>query len=238
MEVPRKHWLPIVESTVLASVQAFYFLHRVRFGGLPRGDLLGSDQAHIGFEEDSDSSDLDDTSTVGGNCQRRLSRGPDTGAIPQRVTRQRSSSSCMLSECSTSNPSAISATGSNPPLPCLSGAEKDPAGQNTVPRYPVSCKVPRPHRRPAGSNRRVRPPLTLHPSRRGGGRQASQHCNQGARTRPGNRLRILRGNVNARYDIDDPQSYVSQGRKRKVPDQSAVLWDRWRAMDGKKRRRT
>ena len=43
-------------------------------------NLLGSDQAHIGLEEDSDSSDLDDTSTVGGNCQRRLSRGPDTGA--------------------------------------------------------------------------------------------------------------------------------------------------------------
>ena len=57
LEVPRKHWLPIVESTVLASVQAFYFLHRVRFGGLPRGDpsLLGSDQAHIGLgEEDPD----------------------------------------------------------------------------------------------------------------------------------------------------------------------------------------
>ena len=238
LEVPRKHWLPIVESTVLASVQAFYFLHRVRFGGLSKGDLLGSSQAHIGLEEDSDSSDLDDASTVGGSCRRKQSRGPDTGALPQCVTRQRSDTSCMMLECNPSNPSAISVTGSNPPLPCLNVAETCPAGQNTAPRYPASCKIPSPHRRPAGSSRRVRPPLILRPSCRGGGRQANQHCNQGALTCLGNRQRILRGTVNARYDIDDPQSYVSQGRKRKVPDQSAVLWDRWRAMDGKKRRRT
>ena len=35
LEVPCKHWLPAVEVTVLASVNAFYFLHHVRFGGLP-----------------------------------------------------------------------------------------------------------------------------------------------------------------------------------------------------------
>jgi hypothetical protein len=34
LEVPHKYWLLAVEDTVLASVNAFYFLHRVHFGGL------------------------------------------------------------------------------------------------------------------------------------------------------------------------------------------------------------
>ena len=32
--VQQKHWLAAVEHTVLASVLALHFLHRVRFGGL------------------------------------------------------------------------------------------------------------------------------------------------------------------------------------------------------------
>ena len=42
LEVPHIHWLPAVEGTVLALVNAFYFLHRVRVGGLPAGGLLGT----------------------------------------------------------------------------------------------------------------------------------------------------------------------------------------------------
>ncbi len=34
-EIPHKHWKTAVERTVLASVRAFLFRHRVRFGGLP-----------------------------------------------------------------------------------------------------------------------------------------------------------------------------------------------------------
>ena len=33
LTIPQKHWRPAVERTALASVQALYFLHRVRFGG-------------------------------------------------------------------------------------------------------------------------------------------------------------------------------------------------------------
>ena len=42
LEVPHKHWLSAVEGTVLASVNAFHFLHRLRFGGLPAGAPLGT----------------------------------------------------------------------------------------------------------------------------------------------------------------------------------------------------
>ena len=41
LNVPKKHWRPAVEKTVLASVRAFYFLHRVRFGGLSEDRRAG-----------------------------------------------------------------------------------------------------------------------------------------------------------------------------------------------------
>jgi hypothetical protein len=47
LEVPhKKHWLPAVESTVIVSVKASYFLHRVRFGGRPEAGLLGIGLGH------------------------------------------------------------------------------------------------------------------------------------------------------------------------------------------------
>jgi hypothetical protein len=33
LDIPRKHWHVAIEKIELASVQAFHFLHRVRFGG-------------------------------------------------------------------------------------------------------------------------------------------------------------------------------------------------------------
>ncbi len=33
LDIQRKHWLVAIEQTALASVQAFHFLHKVRFGG-------------------------------------------------------------------------------------------------------------------------------------------------------------------------------------------------------------
>ena len=82
LEVPHKHWLSAVEGTVLASVNPFYFLHRVRFGGHPAGCLLGTglDQADLG----EDPSDLDASRMIRSCCKRRSSRGHDGGTISQR----------------------------------------------------------------------------------------------------------------------------------------------------------
>ncbi len=33
LDIPRKHWHVAIEKIALASVQAFHFLHRVRFAG-------------------------------------------------------------------------------------------------------------------------------------------------------------------------------------------------------------
>ena len=55
LNVPPKHWRPAVERTVLASVQALYFLHRVRFGGLSEDRRAGlTRQSEDGSDEDCD----------------------------------------------------------------------------------------------------------------------------------------------------------------------------------------
>jgi hypothetical protein len=71
LEVPHKYWFPAAEGTVLTSVNAFYFLNWVRFGGLPAGGLLETGLGHTELGEDtSDSSDLDGSRTVKGRCKR------------------------------------------------------------------------------------------------------------------------------------------------------------------------
>ena len=47
--------------------QCFYFLHRVRFGGLPERGLLGTG---LGQADTSDSSDLNESRMVRGGCKR------------------------------------------------------------------------------------------------------------------------------------------------------------------------
>ena len=88
-EVPHKHWLPAVEGTVLASVNALYFLHRVRFGGLPVGGLLGTGlgQADLGVDT-SDSSDLEESLMVRGRCKRGSSWSHGVGSTSQRGSKR------------------------------------------------------------------------------------------------------------------------------------------------------
>ena len=81
LEVPNKHWLSAVEGTVLASVNAFHFLHRVRFGGLPVGASLGSGLDQVDFGEDT--SDLDASRMIRRCCKRRSPRSQDGGTISQ-----------------------------------------------------------------------------------------------------------------------------------------------------------
>ena len=52
--VQQPQWQTAVERTVLASVRALYFLHRIRFGGLPYAERPGLESEH------SDSADEDD----------------------------------------------------------------------------------------------------------------------------------------------------------------------------------
>jgi ribonuclease HI len=52
--IHHKHWTTAVESTVLASVKAFHFLHRVRFGGLPETVRSDPDPDHNDSDIDNE----------------------------------------------------------------------------------------------------------------------------------------------------------------------------------------
>ena len=84
LEVPPQHWPLAVESTVLASVNALYFLHRVRFGGPSERGLCatGCDNAEQAANA-SDSSDLEEIRGCKG--KRGSPWSPGAGAIPQRA---------------------------------------------------------------------------------------------------------------------------------------------------------
>ena len=80
LEVPNQHWQLAVGSTVLASVNALYFLHRVRFGGglCATGRDSAEQEANA-----SDSSDLEKLRACKGKRGSPWSSG--AGAIPQRA---------------------------------------------------------------------------------------------------------------------------------------------------------
>ncbi len=66
LEILNQHWQTAVELTVLASVRAFYFLHRVRFGGLPKLETVRPD-----LDPDHSAEDSDDA-----NGGQRIKRNP------------------------------------------------------------------------------------------------------------------------------------------------------------------
>ena len=90
----------------------------------------------------------------------------------------------------------------------------------------------------AGSIKNVRPPLLMHPPSHRVRVAAHQQCNRNRRSRKGGRLRLSRVSANGIYDTNYPQSYVSPVRRQWAASQVDELWDRWRVVEVKKRRRT
>ena len=122
----------------------------------------------------------------------------------------------------------------NSTLPCLAGSSM--GGSRGVSQLSVSPRASQ--QSAAGSIKNVRPPLLMHyPSHRLRA-VAHQLCNRNRRSRKGGRLRLSRVSANGIYDTNDPQSYVSPFRRQWAASQVDELWDRWRAVEVKKRRRT
>ena len=87
LEVQPQHWPLAVESTVLASVNAFYSLHRVRFGSPSERGLCATGRDYAEQEADaSDSSDLEELRACKGKRGSPWSSG--AGAIPQRAPKR------------------------------------------------------------------------------------------------------------------------------------------------------
>ena len=84
----------------------------------------------------------------------------------------------------------------------------------------------------------VRPPPLASSQHHRLGTQAQWQCPRHGRSRQGNRLKLPRVGAYGTYDTNDPQSYISPVRRRRTVSHVDELWDRWRMVEGKKRRRT
>ena len=121
----------------------------------------------------------------------------------------------------------------NSTLPCLAG---NSMGESRG--APLSASPRAPQQSAAGSIKNVRPPPLIHHPIHGVRATARQQCNRDRRSRGGGRLRPSRVSANGIYDTNDPQSHISPVRRQRTASQVDELWDRWRAVEVKKRRRT
>jgi ribonuclease HI len=240
LEVPNKHWLSAMEGTVLASVNAFHFLHRVRFGGLPAGASLGSglDQVDLG----EDTSDLDASRMIRRCCKRRSPRSQDGGTISQRGSKRRKGHDPLCLPPSgglcTSQAGPVLGDVTNSTLPCLAGNSMGESRE--APQLAASPRASQQSQSQsaAGSIKNVRPPPLVHHPIHGSRATVHQQCHRDRRSRGGGRLRPSRMSANGIYDTNDPRSYISPARRQRTASQVDELWDRWRAVEVKKRRRT
>jgi hypothetical protein len=80
LDTPQKYWSATIASTVLASVKALYFLHRVRFGGLPTLELLEDCLiTYLVDSDDTDSSDRDSPQSDGNSRKMVNDLGQEPG---------------------------------------------------------------------------------------------------------------------------------------------------------------
>ena len=98
--IQQRHWRVAIERTAIASVRAFHFLHKVRFGGPIRPDLDPDDNSNTSDDdvsvvttkrkyrvhptpEDSDSeSQIEDSPLPDSQQLRRPRQLPDTQLVP------------------------------------------------------------------------------------------------------------------------------------------------------------
>ena len=122
----------------------------------------------------------------------------------------------------------------NSTLPCLAG---NSMGESRgAPQLSASPRAPQ--QSAAGPIKNIRSPPLIHHPIRGVRATVRQQCNRDRRSRNGGRLRPSRVSANGIYDTNDPQSYVAPVRRQRAASQVDELWDRWRAVEVKKRRRT
>ena len=237
LELPNRHWKMAVERTVLASVKAFFFLHKVRFGGLPepvRPDLVPDRN-----EEDSDEEDRG----------KRFQQNPhrSTAVTPQDYTDSDSPEGADgLGERSqplkraclpltdrgvdvphaimVASPSAVRAAGSLSPanLPCTVSRPRHRrvARQRTFKQRAAQPRTVCKAKPLAAPTRCAEPPL------------------------PNARQRPKRNHCVRTYAMETPDLTDAAHRPAKRPRRShleaspEVLWGRWRQMEPRWKRRS
>ena len=240
LELPNRHWQAAVDRTVLASVRAFSFLHKVRFGGLPETVRPGPDPDHS--EEDSDDA----------GSGKRAQRYPyrSTTNAPQECTDSDSPeeadglgvrSQSLKKACGPSTnrggdvppadtaalPSAARAVGSltPPPQPYTSGAASRPRHRGVARQRNFKQRTAR-----------TRPVVSTKPL------AAPTRCAEPPQ--PSGRQRPKRKRWERTPATDPPDQADAAQRPTKRPHRANPeappdeLWDRWRRMEPRRKRRT
>ncbi len=239
LEIPTQHWQTAVERTVLASVRAFSFLHKVRFGGHPETVRPDPDPDHSA--EDSDDED-------GG---KQIKRNPhrSTADTPQDYTDSDSlEDAAGLGERSRSLKKTCRPATSRGVDASTASTPASPSAVNAVGRWTPSLQ-------PRASS-------AVRPRHLGMARQ-SNFKKRAAQTRAAARAKPLAAPTRR---AEPPRPHERQRPKRKrwercsapdTPDLAAVAqrpakrpqwanpgasldvqWDRWRQMEPQRNRRT
>lgn len=224
LEIPNQHWQTAVERTVLASVRAFYFLHRVRFGGLPETVLPDLSPDHSA--EDSDDAD----------GRQRIKRKPHQSLVsaPPDCADSDSPDTDDLGEESPKRKKAYLPSARRREDTSTAGAAASPSASCPVsgPRHLGVARQSHFKKGTAQARISVRTmPLAAPP-----------RCAEPPR--PSGRQRPKRKRWEHTSAIDVPALADMAQRPTKRPRRASpgapheVLWNRWRQMEPRRKRRT
>ena len=241
LEIPARHWQTAVERTVLASVRTFSFLHKVRFGGLPETVRPDLDPDHSA----ADSDDQDRGKRIERNPHRNTADGLQDCSIleTQEDTDAPGEGSQVLKKaCRSSTNRGVDVspadTATSPPAARAEGSLTPPLEPRT------SCAVSRPRHRGMSRQSNFK-------------QRAAQACNV-VRTKPlaaptrcaeplwpsgRQRPKRKRWEPTAVTEAPDPADVAQLPAKRPQltnleTQRPEVVWDRWRQMEPRRKRRT
>jgi hypothetical protein len=258
LDTPQKHWSTTIASTVLASVKALYFLHRVRFGGLPTLDLLEDGLiTYLGDSDDTDSSDRDSPQS-NGNSRKRvndLGQGPGSSGRLFQISKTRQKKKIRIS-----NP-LVSSSGSSPqilgPQLTSSASTSQSVPFLSSPTSLIRRKVTRRTNLAHSGTSQSCTSMWCEQAPSGNTKKSSceeQHSAVPSQKRPSDpqwwvdsetdesckptRMQWNAVIENSVFDSNDPLLDPIPIHPSLTDGQSDALWHRWRQLNGKKRRRT
>ena len=238
LDIQRKHWKTVIERTVLASVRALYFLHKVRFGGLA----------------EAISPDLDSESSAPVSHAREVAVGTKRKTHRQdgRAAQEYADSDSSTTDDQTGDPRPPSRVRRDPISQMMVSAATDRppiahnintmAARRTLPqtrRSPTLLRVSGGiFKRRSEKADKVKARIATAAERDsvlGGSKRHPRACVQ-------QRLKRKRDGLAEAgiFDTDDPDQRPTK-QHRHVPDEypdTTALWTRWRKMEPRQRRRT
>jgi hypothetical protein len=238
--IQRKLWKVAVERSVLASVRAFHYLHKVRFGGLSRAvcpdpDPCNSDseqdvskenisakrrsrRSHTNLAQDCTDSDSSPDSTVGNRPPKRL----PPKALPSRHQSAREDST------------EVSGTQSANVNPHPEGITPHPTRSRTNPKLPQAAAKQKSSKKCSTKrrSRATRPTASvIHECVQ----TSSVDTRSTASRKPPKRKRWDRITS---LDSDNPDQRPTKQLQCTADDQPEALWTRWRQLEPRRGRRT